>query len=82
MLISYLAGQKYYPIDYPVKDILVYFFLAAFIFYWMTVTNEHFTLWAALLINTGWLLCFVIYIIRKDLPLSELPFVGKYFRKK
>ena len=82
MLISYMAGQKYYPIDYPVKDILVYFFLAAFIFYWMTVTNEHFTLWAALLINTGWLLCFVIYIIRKDLPLSELPFVGKYFRKK
>lgn len=31
MVISYVVGQKYYPIDYPLKDILNYVFLAAII---------------------------------------------------
>ena len=81
MAISYFAGQKYYPIRYPIKDIAIYFLLAAFIFYWITVTNNHFPTWAALLINTAWILCFLLYIIKKDLPLSNLPVIGKYFRK-
>ena len=81
MAISYFAGQKYYPIRYPIKDIAIYFLLAAFIFYWIMVTNNHFPTWAALLINTAWILCFLLYIIKKDLPLSNLPVIGKYFRK-
>ena len=29
MLLSYFVGQKYYPIDYPIKDMLIYTLLAA-----------------------------------------------------
>lgn len=81
MAISYFAGQKYYPIRYPMKDIIVYFLLAGFIFYWITVTNNYFSTWIALLINTGWILCFLLYIVKKDLPLKSLPVIGKYFRR-
>ena len=82
MVISYVAGQKYFPIRYPLRDILIYMVFAAFIFFWISVTNRYFATWAALLINTAWILCFVLLIVRRDLPLSSLPVVGKYFRKK
>ena len=31
--------------------------------------------------NTAYIVAFLAYIVRRDLPLSSLPMVGKYFRK-
>jgi O-antigen/teichoic acid export membrane protein len=81
MLLSYFVGQKYYPIDYPLKDMLLYTLLAAVLFAGITWVNAHLGFWLALVVNTVLVLVFLAYIIRKDLPLSEIPVIGKYFRK-
>ena len=80
MVLSYFFGQKYYPIQYPLKDIAIYVLFAAFIFFWIMVTNRHFSTVPALLINTAWVVCYVIFIVRRDLPLKSLPYIGKYFK--
>ena len=82
MVISYVVGQKYYPIDYPLKDILNYVFLAALITAMMFFGKSHNdSTWVNILINTGWIISFVAFIIKEDLPLSSLPVIGKYFKK-
>jgi len=80
MVISYFAGQKYYPINYPLKSIAFYFALTAVLFVMMTQCNAHLPLWAALVVNTLLLLVFLAVIVKRDLPLKSLPVVGKYFR--
>ena len=81
MVISYYAGQKYYPINYPLKSIAFYVLLSAVLFVLMTQANALLPLWAALLANTALLIIFMAVIIRRDLPLKSLPVIGKYFRK-
>ena len=82
MVISYVVGQKYYPIDYPLKDIFNYVFLAALITAMMFFGKSHNdSTWVNILINTGWIISFVAFIIKQDLPLSSLPVIGKYFKK-
>jgi O-antigen/teichoic acid export membrane protein len=80
MVISYFVGQKYYPLDYPLKEIAVYLLLAFACFEGMRYF-AHFPLWGSLGINTLLILLFVGYILWRDFPLGKLPVVGKYFRK-
>ncbi|MBQ1865745.1 MAG: lipopolysaccharide biosynthesis protein [Bacteroidales bacterium] len=81
MLLSYFVGQKYYPIDYPIKDMAIYVFAAAVLFAGIQWSNAHLGVAPAICINTLLILAFCALIVRRDLPLSELPVVGKYFRK-
>ena len=81
MLLSYFVGQKYYPIDYPLKDMLLYTLLAAVLFVGITFSNKYLGFWPALVANTALVGLFLAYIVRKDLPLKEIPVIGKYFRK-
>ena len=82
MLLSYFVGQKYYKIDYPLKDIGLYVLLAAVLYVGIFfVGKSGLSIWARLGINTVIILAYMAYIIKKDLPLSGLPVVGKYFRK-
>ena len=80
MLISYVVGQKYYPIDYPLKDIGIYVTLALVAFFVMTVVRDSQPLWFSLAVNTAFVLLFMTVIIKRDLPLSKLPFIGKFFK--
>jgi O-antigen/teichoic acid export membrane protein len=80
MIISYFVGQKYYPLDYPLKEIAVYLLLAFACFEVMRYFAD-FPLWGSLAINTLVILLFVGYILWRDFPLGKLPVVGKYFRK-
>ncbi len=80
MLISYIVGQKYYPIDYPLKDIGIYVTLALVAFFVMTVVRDSQPLWFSLAVNTAFVLLFMTVIIKRDLPLSKLPVIGKYFK--
>ena len=80
MLISYVVGQKYYPIDYPLKDIGIYVTLALVAFFVMTVVRDSQPLWFSLAVNTAFVLLFVTVIIKRDLPLSKLPVIGKFFK--
>ena len=37
--------------------------------------------WANYLIKIGLLMVFLVYMVRTDLPLSTLPFIGKYVKR-
>lgn len=81
MVLSYFFGQKYYPINYPLKDIAGYVVLAIFIFVVMTWSNAHLPMLLSLIFNTILLAVYVGYTVRMDLPLDKLPVIGKHFRK-
>ncbi len=80
MTLSYFVGQKKFPIDYPLKEMLVYLVTAIVCYVIMQQANGRLSFWAALVVNTLILTGFLAYIIKKDLPLKGLPVIGKYFR--
>ena len=80
MLVSYFVGQKYYPLNYPLKEISLYVVLAFILFGLMRFTND-WPMIASLAFNTLLVVAFMAVIIWRDLPLSSLPVIGKYFRK-
>ena len=80
MLVSYFVGQKYYPLNYPLKEIALYVVLAFVLFGLMRLTND-WPMIASLAFNTLLVVAFMAVIIWRDLPLASLPVVGRYFRK-
>ncbi len=67
MLLSYFVGQKYYPIAYPLRDILMYVAVAAILFVAANSTNNSsLPLWASVGINTVGIALFAILIIKKE----------------
>ncbi len=81
MVLSYFIGQKYYPIKYPLGDMLVYVAVACVLYAAMSCLNSQLPLWGSLAANTLIIFIFIAFIVKRDLPLSGLPVVGKYFRK-
>ena len=82
MVLSYTIGQKKNPIPYPMKDITLYVLITAFLTAMMYLHEARFQLGlASLVFNTVCIALFVAYIIRKDLPLSSIPFIGKFLGK-
>ncbi len=81
MVLSYIVGQRMNPIPYPMKDIAVYVLAAACAFCVMYFTGCRLPEWGALAINTVLIVAFLTVIVKRDLPLSGLPVVGRYFRK-
>ncbi|MGN1215808.1 MAG: oligosaccharide flippase family protein [Candidatus Cryptobacteroides sp.] len=81
MLLSYFVGQKKYPIDYPLKDMAVYVAAAAVLYCGMLLTAEYLGTVPQIAVNCVLILAFCALIIKRDLPLSTLPVIGKYFRK-
>ena len=80
MLTSYIVGQKYYPINYPLKEITLYVVLALVLYGLMYVASDWPTL-LSLAFNTLLLVVFAAVIVKRDLPLENLPFIGHYFRR-
>ena len=66
MTISYLVGQKKYPINYPLKEIVLYVALAAVLYIGIGYSNRLLPLWAALAMNTVIVFFFIAYIVKKD----------------
>ena len=83
MVLSYIIGQQKNPIPYPMKDICIYVIMTVFLTVLMYIHEERFQLGlASLAFNTMCIVLFVVYIVRRDMPLSHLPVIGKYFKKK
>ena len=80
MVVSYFVGQKYYPIDYPLKDIAFYVVLAAVMTIVIDYLHHHLPLWLALVGNTLLVIAFLAVVVKRDLPLSSFPLIGKYFK--
>ncbi len=80
MLASYFVGQKYYPLNYPLKDIALYVCLTIVAFTVMVIVRDSQSLLVSLSVNTLFILLFLAVIIKRDLPMSKLPVIGKYFK--
>lgn len=65
MVISYLVGQKHYPINYPLKDIAIYTLIAVVFFWLMVMANGHLGL-GALATNTLLVVLFAAFIAKKE----------------
>lgn len=82
MILSYFVGQKYYPINYPLKSIGVYVAITLLFFVVMHLAEVYVPNMALrLAINTACIVLFVAHTIHYDFPLYNLPVVGKYFKK-
>ena len=82
MLLSYVVGQRYYPINYPLKSIGVYVAIALLFFVVMQLSEAYVPqMWLRLLVNTCCIVLFVAHTVHYDFPLSNLPVVGKYFKR-
>ena len=81
MLLSWIVGQKHYPIAYPLKDMLAYTLLALVLYAGIRWTGAHVSMVPALLANTVLIGIFTAFIVKRDLPLGSLPVIGKYFKK-
>jgi O-antigen/teichoic acid export membrane protein len=81
MVLSYVVGQKKNPIPYPMKDMATYVIATAVLYAVMKILP---TSWPAILtltVNTLLIILFTALIVKKDLPLSSLPIIGKKFKK-
>lgn len=78
-LLSYIIGQKKYPVSYPLKNMAVYLILAAVLFVLsqeVIISNVG----LRLVFRTLLLLIFIAYILKKDLPLKTIPFVNRFVK--
>jgi O-antigen/teichoic acid export membrane protein len=80
MLTSYVVGQRVHPIAYPLRDIFVYVLATAILFAAMHYSQPHLPQWASLGVNTLLIVLFLTVIVKRDMPLSSLPYIGKYFK--
>ncbi len=81
MLLSYFVGQKKYPIQYDLKSIGCYVLLAAALYAvadYVQIEN----IYLRMAFRTLLLLLFIAYIVKRDLPLSQIPVVNRFIRKK
>ncbi len=81
MVLSYIIGQRKNPIPYPMKDMAVYVAITAVFTVLIYVTADYLPEWGQLACNTIYILLFLAYVLKKDLPLGSLPVIGKYFKK-
>ena len=80
MLLSYFVGQKKYPINYDLKSIGKYV-AAAIVLYLVSEGLPFENVWVLLAIRTGLLMAFVVYIVKHDFPLKQIPFINSFVRK-
>ncbi len=81
MVLSYVFGQKYYPIQYDYKSAIFYFSCATGLYLagmYLPIHSEIVRLGYRTLL----LFIYVFIVIKKDLPLSEIPYINKLIKHK
>lgn len=79
MVISYLVGQKKYPIPYDMKSAFIYFALAT-VLYAVAMLPDIESEVVRLVYRTIILSVFIGFIVKRDLPLKEIPYIGRFFK--
>ena len=77
-IISYFAGQRYYPVNYDLKSMALYFFVAMAMFAVSRLSPLCGVL--AYVQNTALLALYLALVFKRDLPITAVPFVGRFFR--
>ena len=81
MVLSYVIGQQKNPIPYPMKDIATYVIATAVLFAAMKAVPGSWPTILTLAVNSTLIILFLALIVKKDVPLSSLPIIGKKFKK-
>ena len=79
MLLSYFVGQKKYPIQYDLKAIGSYVLLAAVLYMaaeFVPIENVY----LRLTYRTLLLFLFIAYIVKRDMPLKQIPIINKLIK--
>ena len=79
MLLSYFVGQKKYPIQYDLKAIGMYVLLAAVLYVaaeYVSIDN----IYLRMAYRTVLLLLFIVYVVKRDLPLNQIPILNKLLK--
>ena len=80
MVLSYVIGQQKNPIPYPMKDIATYVVVTIVLFAAMKAVPGSWPTVLTLAVNTILIILFLALIVKKDVPLSSLPIIGKKFK--
>jgi O-antigen/teichoic acid export membrane protein len=80
MTLSYIVGQRKNPINYPLKSMAIYVGITLLFFSIMQALPDSWSPILRMAINTVLVIAFIGHIIYHDLPLRNLPVIGKYFR--
>lgn len=81
MLLSYFVGQKKYPVKYDLKSAAIYVLVAA-LFYVAGMLPDIKSEVLRLGYRTVLLVLYISFIIKRDLPLKELPYIGRFMKKE
>ena len=79
MLLSYFVGQKKYPIQYDLKAIGMYVLLAAVLYLaaeYVPIDN----IYLRMEYRTVLLILFIAYVVKRDLPLNQIPILNRIIR--
>ena len=79
MALSYLVGQRKYPIAYDLRSAATYAALAAALYAAGTLPQIGHT-GLRLLYRTALLAVYVAFLLKRDLPPREIPYLGRFFR--
>lgn len=80
MMVSYFIGQKKYPIKYDLPSMGRYAVLTLVLYavaIWVDIDN----LVLKLLFRIALLSVFVVYMVKRDLPIKEIPLINKLIKK-
>ena len=80
MLLSYFFGQKFMPVNYDLKKIGLYALLAITLFVINLFINTPYIA-VNLALKTVLFVIFIVVVIKKDLPLKELPYLNRFVKK-
>lgn len=80
MTLSYIVGQRKYPIAYPIGRCLSYVALAVVLCVGMLLANKYLSMGLAVAANTLLIAVFAVYLVKRDFPLRGLPVIGKHFK--
>ena len=78
MVISYLLGQKFYPVPYDLKSVALYFCVAMAMF--AVSRFSPLTGVAMYVQNTLLLIVYLALLFKRDLPLRSVPVIGRLVR--
>jgi O-antigen/teichoic acid export membrane protein len=79
MLLSYFAGQRYFRIPYDLHSAGIYT-AAAFALYAVSVAVQPENIYIRTALNTALLAVYITLIIRRDLPLKDIPYLNRIFK--
>ena len=65
MVLSYLVGQKKYPIAYPMKDMTEYIMVSVVVYAIMECVQVQ-NMWLDLALNTLLIVVFVAFVVKKE----------------